>query len=214
MYTQVLFANLGAVDHKRRFRDLVVGWPGSVHDFRVLTNSHLYKNIETLLGDLPTTPITTLRDDGTTQTELVPPFVLCDSAYSNETRFVPTYGPTITKRNPITAELSKRLGGIRYCVEHAFGICKGRFRILDRPLECAKEDTARAVVLISSILTLHNFLIDENDSTVIEPVFRTGREIIDVDHGDAVGPDARVQNAKDSTREILWRHVAWSEAGT
>ena len=71
------------------------------------------------------------------------------------------------------AELSKRLGGIRYCVEHAFGICKGRFRILDRPLVCAKEDTARPVVLISSILTLHNFLIDENDSTVIEPVFRS-----------------------------------------
>jgi DDE superfamily endonuclease len=76
---------LGALDHKRRFRDLVVGWPGSVHDFRVLTNSHLYKNIETLLSDLPSTRITTLRDDGTSQTELVPPFVLCNSRYSNET---------------------------------------------------------------------------------------------------------------------------------
>jgi hypothetical protein len=94
MYTEVLFANIGAVDHKKRFRDLVVRWPGSVHDFHVLTNSHLY--IETLLGDLPSTPITTLRNDGTTLTESVPPFVLCDSAYSNETRFVPTYGPTIS----------------------------------------------------------------------------------------------------------------------
>ena len=31
------------VDCNYRFRDLVIGWPGSVHDARVLSNSLLYK---------------------------------------------------------------------------------------------------------------------------------------------------------------------------
>ena len=33
------------VDHNCLFRDLCVGWPGSVHDARVLANSSVYKKI-------------------------------------------------------------------------------------------------------------------------------------------------------------------------
>ena len=38
------------VDHDYLFRDLCVGWPGSVHDARVLANSTLFKN--TTSGEL------------------------------------------------------------------------------------------------------------------------------------------------------------------
>ena len=30
------------VDHKKKFLDICVGWPGSTHDSRILTNSNLY----------------------------------------------------------------------------------------------------------------------------------------------------------------------------
>ena len=33
------------VDHELLFRNLCVGWPGSVHDARVLANSSVYKKI-------------------------------------------------------------------------------------------------------------------------------------------------------------------------
>ena len=32
----------GVVDHNGLFTDLCIGWPGSVHDARVLANSNIY----------------------------------------------------------------------------------------------------------------------------------------------------------------------------
>ena len=33
------------VDHNGLFRDLCIGWPGSVHDARVFSNSMLYTKV-------------------------------------------------------------------------------------------------------------------------------------------------------------------------
>ena len=43
------------VDHNGLFCDLCIGWPGSVHDTRVLSNSRVYQKINDgclLLGDV------------------------------------------------------------------------------------------------------------------------------------------------------------------
>ena len=36
----------GVVDHRYLFRDINIGWPGSVIDARVLANSSVFKNAE------------------------------------------------------------------------------------------------------------------------------------------------------------------------
>ena len=63
-----------AVNHNYLFRDLCIGWPGSVHDARVLANSSLFKKVssgEFLQGD-----------ELYVQGHSVRPFLIGDSAYS------------------------------------------------------------------------------------------------------------------------------------
>ena len=61
------------VDHNHLFRNLCIGWPGSVHDAIVLANSSLFRKVnsgELLVGD----SIQVYGHD-------LPPFLLGDSAY-------------------------------------------------------------------------------------------------------------------------------------
>src|SRR5437667_7814943 len=61
----------------------------------------------------------------------------------------------------MVAKLNTKLASIHYYIEYAFGICKGRFRILNHPPEYTKEDVVRTSFLITEIFILHNFLIEE-----------------------------------------------------
>jgi hypothetical protein len=197
---------VAAVDHRKRFIDLVVGYPGSVADGRIWANSNLNNRLEAFFTDLPSTPITTQAiGDNRAQIESIPAFILADSAYPSTQRVVPTFRTTECNRCQITKKLNRKLASVRYCIENAFGICKGRFRILNNPLECAAEDITRAAMLVVAVFTLHNFLIAEDDDTDIAPIEREAEEIVDE------VADIEMENQGLSTRDILWRHIAWQE---
>jgi DDE superfamily endonuclease len=207
---------LAAVDHRKRFVDLVVGWPGSVGDGRIWNNSGLNTKLERFLCALP--PIyVSMKATNTSlvQQEAVQAFILADSAYSSTSRMVPTFKTTECNRCPITKKLNYKLASIRYSIENAFGLCKGRFRLLNRPLESAKEDIVRAIKLIATIFILHNFLIDVQDNTDIEPEEEANHETYgeaDEDEDvDEVEPND-VQEGPE-TRAILQRHMRWLETG-
>ena len=152
-----------------------MGWPGSVSDICIWRTSALNHDLETHLRTLPSSPISTLIE-GQTQTEYIPAFILGDNAYPNTSRIVPTYRVTEVNRCPITKKLNRKLASVRYCVENAFGICKGCFRLLNCKMECATEDIERAVVLTTAIFTLHNFLIEVKDTSEIQQVKRSVNE--------------------------------------
>lgn len=201
---------IAAVDHKKRFVDLTVGWPGSVADSRVWVNSSLNRKAEDFLSQLPSTAIATKVDEASeTRTEVVPAFILADSAYANTSRVVTTYKTTECSESAITKRLNRKLASVRYCIENAFGICKGRFRILNRPLECAAEDINRAIMLIVSIFTVHNFLIEEHDETEIQLVERSENERFQTARGDDSTMGLEDEDTLDSTRNVLWRHMYW-----
>jgi DDE superfamily endonuclease len=199
------------VDHRKRFVNLTVGWPGSVADGRVWANSGLNSNAEAYLSPLPPVFVATKASDTSpTQQEAVYSFILADSAYPSTSRIVPTFKTTECDRCPITKKLNYKLASIRYYIENAFGICKGRFRLLTRPLECAKDDVVRAVHLITAIFTLHNFLVDINDGTSIEPE-ASSEEALSENDGDGREID---DDGDDTTRAILLRHIRWLDAAS
>ena len=144
-------------------------WPGSVGDGRIWNNSGLNAQHERFLSALPPIYVSTKETNTSpVQQEAVQAFILADSAYSSTSCMVPTFKTTECNRCPITKKLNYKLASIRYSIEHAFGLCKGRFRLLNRPLESAKDNIVRAIKLIAAIFILHNFLINVQDDTDIE----------------------------------------------
>ena len=202
--------------------DLVVGWPGSVDDGRIWNNSGLNAQLEQFLSALPPIYVSTKETNTSpVQQEAVQPFILADSAYSSTSYMVPTFKTTECNRCPITKKLNYRLASIRYSIEHAFGLCnlKGLFRLLNRPLESAKDDIVRTIKLIAAIFILHNFLVDVQDDTEIEPEeeanHRKTRGEVDDEEGEDIGevePNDE-QNEGPETRAILLRHMRWLERG-
>jgi hypothetical protein len=208
VFPRYLCLLLATVDHKKRFIELTVGWPGSVGDGRIFSNSFLKANLEKLLSNLPSIPVATRTSSTSreTQYENVPAFILADSAYPSTSRIVPTFKNNECNRNRDIKKLNAKLASIRYYVENAFCLCKGRFRLLNRALECAREDVIRASFLITAIFVLHNFLIDESDDTPIDAV----EEVMDEDVTDDEDDDDNLNEHGDiPTRDILLRHIYW-----
>ena len=145
--------------------------------------------------------------------EFVPAFLLGDSAYPNNARIITTFKNMDCARCLITKRLNQKLAGARYYVENAFGICKGRFRILSRALECAMEDITRAITLVAAVCILHNFLIDVRDETDIIPDPRSENEtFMTREDGDLIDEQDE-NNIGVTTRDILLRHIRWIEEG-
>ncbi|KAJ3582148.1 hypothetical protein NHX12_015828, partial [Muraenolepis orangiensis] len=108
-----LFASItlqAVCDHQGRFIDTYVGWPGSVHDARVLRHSPLYKE------------------------SVYPPpghFILADGGYPCLQQPLPLITPY---KRPIRGVAAQRFNAhhsrARSIIERAFGMMKTRFRAI------------------------------------------------------------------------------------
>ena len=169
------------------------------------------------LGWLGTTPIVT----GDDVEEDIPAFILRDSAYRNSHHFVMTYKVTECADASI-CHLNFRLSKARYCVEHVFGILKGRFQIFEKPLRCAVEDFPFCVQLIASICVIHNFLIDWRDIVREKDIFTPPVTALnseepgtisneDDDDDDDDIPEGEQNNLWDTTQEAFLRRMRWCD---
>ena len=108
------------VDSRYLFRDVVIAWPGSVHDAQVLSKSELYnRGLQRQLFD-PNIKETVLGVE-------IGPVILGDPAYPLLNWLMKAYPENQNTPN-WQRHLNYRLRRARMSVENTFGRWKGRFR--------------------------------------------------------------------------------------
>lgn len=170
---------LAVTDCNYLYRDVVIGWPGSVHDAGVFSNSTLFKkgNAQQLLPNNLVKEICGVE---------ISPFLIADPAYP--------FLPWVLKgypRNQASQDQRKfnyNLSRARMTVENTFGRWKGRFIRFRKQVDM--EVTSLVVVVLASCI-LHN--ICERQKNQYLPNWEEPEEplimpIDDIDDADA--PDA------------------------
>eukprot|EP00735_Rhodelphis_limneticus_P011516 TRINITY_DN4626_c0_g1::TRINITY_DN4626_c0_g1_i1::g.19620::m.19620 TRINITY_DN4626_c0_g1::TRINITY_DN4626_c0_g1_i1::g.19620 ORF type:complete len:254 (+),score=-16.77,sp/Q9M2U3/ALPL_ARATH/31.40/2e-12,DDE_Tnp_4/PF13359.1/2.2e-26,DDE_Tnp_1/PF01609.16/6.7e-05,DDE_Tnp_1/PF01609.16/26,Plant_tran/PF04827.9/0.00011,DDE_Tnp_1_2/PF13586.1/0.0045 TRINITY_DN4626_c0_g1_i1:600-1361(+) len=133
------------VDLKFRFLDVLVGWPGSVHDSRMYKNSKLFLHR------------THLFSDGT--------YIIGDSGYPNLPAHHALFRPSSVGGDPVKRHYNRVISSIRVSVERAFGLLTCRFRSIRKDVECRYETTN---LLVSAAVVIHKRCSDFNDSPPID----------------------------------------------
>ena len=132
------------VDSEYLFRDIYVGWPGSVHDARVFANSSLYQ--KAIDGKILQGRKQHLYGQD------VPIFLVGDAAYP----LFPWLMKPFTSSSQLTGEekqFNYRLSRARIVVENAFGRLKARWRCL---LKQSDMDITNITMVVTACCILHN----------------------------------------------------------
>ena len=144
------------VDSKYLFRDVVVGWPGSVHDALIFSNSGLCKK-----GNEGTLFSSDVNE--TIQGCEVQPLLLGDPAYPLLPWLVKGY-PENSNTSDVERHFNYMLSRARMAVENTFGRWKGRFQ------KFLKRVDMQAVTLVNVVgasCILHN-ICELQDNVFLE----------------------------------------------
>ena len=145
------------VDHEYIFRDVCIGWPGSVHDARVFANSAIFKKIndDKILDKEGLTRVIMGRD--------IPICILGDSAYPLQTWLMKPFANSGTLTHD-QQHFNYRLSHARIVVENAFGRLKARWRRLSKKNDMSIEHIPTiicACCILHNICEIHGESFDE-----------------------------------------------------
>ena len=180
-YQQHDFIIQAIVDGKKIFMDFACGYPGSMHDARVLRRSTIFQRAEN--GNILTQPTVNVTGND------IGPYLLGDSAYPLSPWLMKPY-PEGT-RDPREIAFNRELSSARVKVECAFGVLKSRWRILLKRFDSGIPFAVRNAVACA---VLHNICIRSGDEWEDEE---------GEDDCDAGGPPLNVILDGDNIREVL-----------
>lgn len=124
-------------DHRRKIRDVTVGFPGSVHDSRVFRASPLSTTLQEKCGNN---------------------YILGDSGYPCLRHLLTPY-KDFGNLTRVQQNYNNKLAATRYVIEHCFGILKQKFRQLYHLKLRGDHDIAN---FIRAACVLHNLAQDDD----------------------------------------------------
>ena len=130
------------VNHNYLFTDIYIGWPGRVHDARVLVHSDFYKQAVAVL------PSSKSKLIGGVQ---APPYIIGDAAYPLKSWLMKPFPQTELTEDMKT--YNYRISRPRMVVENAFGRLKGRWRHLIKRCDMTVDKVPN---IIAACCVLHN----------------------------------------------------------
>lgn len=165
-------------NHNLKILDVFIGYPGSVHDSRVLKNSPLGQNLAEKCGQY---------------------FILGDSGYPLKRNLLTPYkdrGNLTRLQKKYNILLSKN----RYVIEHCFGVLKQKFRQL---YHIKLRDMETIVHMIRAACVLHNIAL-KDEFLLEEPVIQNIHyDEINDDDDDDDGDDNGTADAQRTRDEIM-----------
>ncbi|XP_062516381.1 uncharacterized protein LOC134191776 [Corticium candelabrum] len=181
------------VDHKYLFRDINVGWPGSVHDARVLANSSIFQNAESGL----------ILNEQQKEIEgcTIPVFLVGDSAYPLKNWLLKPF-PHNDHLTDEKKNFNYRISKARIVVENAFGRLKARWRRLMKKNDMQIRHVQH---VIAACCVLHNVCEIHGDSFDDDWMEETDLQL---QHAETHTVRDTVNDRTAAIRETLVSHLA------
>ena len=172
-------------DHNKKFLDICVGWPGSTHDSRILTNSSLYNKFN--------------NQNNLVTTYFNNKYILGDGGYPNLSWLIVPYkdiGRGLTQKQTY---FNLKHSQTRIKVEQAFGLLKGRWRCLLHNLKISIEIVSH---VITACCILHNICEERHDFLPPEEQYHDTRSDINSETNISDTPEGNV--IRNAICDFLW----------